>query len=93
VKKAKDDGGQLSLFDEPKPLCEAQAFYQPPDKWSNRLIAGDILLVMNSLLEKEGKSHYMLAPRVKWKYLFGQCRTLQYSITLSQYMLHSEGKT
>src|ERR1700740_3430053 len=27
---------------------------QEPDSWTNRLIAGDSLLVMNSLLEKEG---------------------------------------
>ncbi len=54
VTKAKDDGGQLSLFDEPKPLREALAFYQHKENWSNRLIAGDSLLVMNSLLEKEG---------------------------------------
>jgi adenine-specific DNA-methyltransferase len=54
VKKAQDDGGQLSLFDEAKPLREALAFYQHKENWSNRLIAGDSLLVMNSLLEKEG---------------------------------------
>jgi adenine-specific DNA-methyltransferase len=54
VTKSKDDGGQLSLFDEPKPLREALAFYQHKENWSNRLIAGDSLLVMNSLLEKEG---------------------------------------
>jgi len=54
VQKARDDGGQLSLFDEPIPLREALAFYQHKENWSNRLIAGDSLLVMNSLLEKEG---------------------------------------
>ncbi len=54
VKKAKDDGGQLSLFDDDKPLREALAFYQHKENWSNRLVAGDSLLVMNSLLEKEG---------------------------------------
>ncbi|MDD2725599.1 MAG: DNA methyltransferase [Methylovulum sp.] len=54
VKKARDDGGQMSLFDEPKPLREALAFYQHKENWSNRLVAGDSLLVMNSLLEKEG---------------------------------------
>ena len=32
--------------------CEAVEFYK--HNWSNRLIAGDSLLVMNSLLEKEG---------------------------------------
>jgi adenine-specific DNA-methyltransferase len=54
VKKEKQDGGQLSLFDDDKPLREALAFYQHKENWSNRLIAGDSLLVMNSLLEKEG---------------------------------------
>lgn len=54
VKKAKDDGGQGSLFDEPLPLREALDFYKHKENWANRLIAGDSLLVMNSLLEKEG---------------------------------------
>src|SRR5437868_9353651 len=37
---------QLSLFeDHKKPLREAIEFYQHKDKWSNRLIAGDSLLV------------------------------------------------
>ncbi len=54
VKKAKDDGGQQSLFDDAKPLREALDFYKHKENWSNRLIAGDSLLVMNSLLEKEG---------------------------------------
>ncbi|AHB88527.1 type III N6-adenine DNA methyltransferase subunit M [Thermosynechococcus sp. NK55a] len=48
--------GQLSLFEEERkePLREAIEFYQHRHGWSNRLIAGDSLLVMNSLLEKEG---------------------------------------
>ncbi|MBI1928785.1 site-specific DNA-methyltransferase [Candidatus Poribacteria bacterium] len=54
VQKEKDDGGQMSLFEEKKPLREAIEFYKHNDNWSNRLIAGDSLLVMNSLLEKEG---------------------------------------
>jgi adenine-specific DNA-methyltransferase len=54
VKREKDDGGQISLFDEKKPLREAIDFYKHKEGWSNRLIAGDSLLVMNSLLEKEG---------------------------------------
>jgi adenine-specific DNA-methyltransferase len=48
---------QLSLFASPKenpPLREAIEFYKHKHDWSNRLIAGDSLLVMNSLLEKEG---------------------------------------
>jgi adenine-specific DNA-methyltransferase len=45
----------MSLFEEQKkPLREAIEFYKHKENWSNRLIAGDSLLVMNSLLEKEG---------------------------------------
>jgi adenine-specific DNA-methyltransferase len=54
VKKEHDDGGQMSLFAEHKPLREAIDFYKHKEGWTNRLIAGDSLLVMNSLLEKEG---------------------------------------
>ncbi|HQQ51093.1 MAG TPA: site-specific DNA-methyltransferase, partial [Spirochaetota bacterium] len=54
VSKVHDDGGQLSLFSEKKPLREAIDFYKHKEGWTNRLIAGDSLLVMNSLLEKEG---------------------------------------
>ena len=49
--------GQESLFEAEEqnpPLRKAIEFYQHPHNWSNRLIAGDSLLVMNSLLEKEG---------------------------------------
>jgi len=48
---------QLPLFElkeENPPLREALDFYRHPHKWSNRLIAGDSLLIMNSLIEKEG---------------------------------------
>jgi adenine-specific DNA-methyltransferase len=48
---------QPSLFErreENPPLRDAVDFYRHPHGWSNRLIAGDSLLVMNSLLEKEG---------------------------------------
>jgi adenine-specific DNA-methyltransferase len=48
---------QKSLFEEPEenpPLREAVDFYKHAHGWSNRLIAGDSLVVMNSLLEKEG---------------------------------------
>lgn len=54
VKKEKEDGGQPSMFSEKKPLREAIDFYKHKEGWTNRLIAGDSLLVMNSLLEKEG---------------------------------------
>jgi adenine-specific DNA-methyltransferase len=47
---------QGSLFEEERkePLREAIEFYRHKHGWTNRLIAGDSLLVMNSLLEKEG---------------------------------------
>ena len=48
---------QMSLFSLPvenPPLRQAIEFYQHEHNWSNRLIAGDSLLVMNSLVEKEG---------------------------------------
>jgi len=51
------DYEQLSLFSshaENPPLREAIEFYRHAHNWSNRLVAGDSLLVMNSLLEKEG---------------------------------------
>jgi adenine-specific DNA-methyltransferase len=40
--------------EENPPLRDAIDFYRHAHNWSNRLIAGDSLLVMNSLLEKEG---------------------------------------
>jgi len=55
VRKEKTGMVQPSLFEEDKkPLREAIEFYKHKENWSNRLIAGDSLLVMNSLLEKEG---------------------------------------
>ncbi len=48
---------QSDLFHAPfenLPLSEAVDFYKHDKDWSNRLIAGDSLLVMNSLLQKEG---------------------------------------
>jgi adenine-specific DNA-methyltransferase len=41
-------------FDTPLPFREAIEFYRHDRGWSNRLITGDSLLVMNSLLQKEG---------------------------------------
>jgi adenine-specific DNA-methyltransferase len=40
--------------EENPPLRDAIDFYKHAHNWSNRLIAGDSLLVMNSLLGKEG---------------------------------------
>jgi adenine-specific DNA-methyltransferase len=56
-----EDGGkeraiQQGLFDAPfesLPLRQALDFYKHEKNWSNRLITGDSLLVMNSLLQKE----------------------------------------
>lgn len=47
---------QLSLFEQPTEVLNTEKefdFYGHTKNWSNRLIAGDSLLVMNSLLEKE----------------------------------------
>ena len=48
---------QGSLFELPEenpPVRDAIEFYGHRHNWTNRLVAGDSLLVMNSLLEKEG---------------------------------------
>jgi adenine-specific DNA-methyltransferase len=58
---------QLALFEQPienPPIRDAVEFYQHQHNWSNRLVAGDSLLVMNSLLEKEG-----LAGKVQMVYI------------------------
>ena len=55
VRKESQSPQQLSLFQaEKRPLREEIEFYKHRDGWTNRLAAGDSLLVMNSLLEKEG---------------------------------------
>jgi len=72
-KKLKDGKGkpgaaiQPDLFHAPfenLPLREAIDFYKHDRDWANRLIAGDSLLVMNSLLQKEG-----MAGQVRMIYL------------------------
>ncbi len=66
-KKNGEDFVQGSLFsklEENPPLREAVDFYKHKHNWSNRLIAGDSVLVMNSLLEKEG-----MAGKVQMVYL------------------------
>ena len=58
---------QPSIFDsleENRPIREAIEFYKHTNNWTNRLIAGDSLLVMNSLLEKEN-----LARKVQMVYV------------------------
>lgn len=57
VHKQNVAGYQHSLFEQPfdhRPVRDEVSFYQHKNAWANRLIAGDSLLVMNSLLEKEG---------------------------------------
>ena len=57
VRKQNSADSQLSLFATPEenpPIRQAIEFYKHKHNWTNRLIAGDSLLVMNSLLEKEG---------------------------------------
>ena len=55
--KAATGGFQPGLFEAPfesLPLRSAVDFYKHDRGWANRLVAGDSLLVMNSLLQKEG---------------------------------------
>ena len=47
-------GTLFELPEENPPVRSAVEFYRHSHNWSNRLVAGDSLLVMNSLLEKEG---------------------------------------
>jgi len=45
---------QASMFADPEfDLNQAVEFYQHPQPWANRMVLGDSLLVMNSLLERE----------------------------------------
>lgn len=46
--------GYFETDENNPPIREAIQFYKHAQGWSNRLVAGDSLLVMNSLLEKEG---------------------------------------
>jgi len=65
--KGGDKKMQLGLFDAPfenLPLRDAIDFYRHERGWANRLIAGDSLLVMNSLLQKES-----MAGRVQMIYI------------------------
>ena len=58
---------QPGLFDAPfenLPLRDAIDFYRHERGWANRLVAGDSLLVMNSLLQKES-----MAGRVQMIYI------------------------
>ncbi|MGI9114609.1 MAG: site-specific DNA-methyltransferase [Chthoniobacterales bacterium] len=56
VRRRNGNGAQMSLFSAREmnpPLRGAIEFYKHRHNWTNRLIAGDSLLVMNSLIEKE----------------------------------------
>lgn len=57
VRNAKPDNPQYSFFEHIDPMKarrETLEFYKHKQNWTNRLIAGDSLYVMNSLIEKEG---------------------------------------
>lgn len=59
LKQRSDESGhemQMTLFGETavEQFHKAVEFYKHEDNWQNRMILGDSLLVMNSLLEKEG---------------------------------------
>lgn len=59
LKKTDQVNTQPSLFEQPAETLSMDRefdFYGHTKNWSNRLIAGDSLLVMNSLLEKENMS-------------------------------------
>ena len=57
LKKKTESHQQMSLFQSQENILllgKAFEFYSHDQDWTNRLIAGDSLLVMNSLLKKEG---------------------------------------
>lgn len=56
LKLGVEESSQLMLFGETaeSQIGKAVDFYKHEDNWQNRMVLGDSLLVMNSLLEKEG---------------------------------------
>ncbi|MFA5799516.1 MAG: site-specific DNA-methyltransferase [Candidatus Peribacteraceae bacterium] len=56
LKAGTSENAQMLLFGETAEtqVSKAVEFYKHEDNWQNRMILGDSLLVMNSLLEKEG---------------------------------------
>jgi len=56
LKMGAEDIQQMMLFGETaeQQFGKAVEFYKHEDNWQNRMILGDSLIVMNSLLEKEG---------------------------------------
>jgi adenine-specific DNA-methyltransferase len=65
VKAVQRESLQRDLFADPQlPLTQQIEFYQHEMNWANRLILGDSLLVMNSLLERE-----LMAGKVQMIYM------------------------
>jgi adenine-specific DNA-methyltransferase len=65
IKVVQREDPQRDLFADPQlPLTEQIEFYQHEMNWANRLILGDSLLVMNSLLERE-----LMAGKVQMIYM------------------------
>lgn len=56
LKSGTQESSQMLLFGETaqEQFSKAVEFYKHEDNWQNRMILGDSLIVMNSLLEKEG---------------------------------------
>lgn len=56
MKLGSQESAQMMLFGETAEMQIGKAvdFYKHEDNWQNRMVLGDSLLVMNSLLEKEG---------------------------------------
>jgi adenine-specific DNA-methyltransferase len=59
VEKVMQEEMFQAWFERPLPYREAIEFYKHDRGWSNRLISGDSLLVMNSLLQKEGMAGHV----------------------------------
>ena len=65
IKAVQREPLQRDLFADPQfPLTQQIEFYQHEMNWANRLILGDSLLVMNSLLERE-----LMAGKVQMIYM------------------------
>lgn len=65
IRSVKREPEQIDLFAKPDmPLKELVEFYQHDMDWTNRLILGDSLLAMNSLLERE-----MMAGKIQGIYV------------------------
>ena len=74
------------FFGNTRPHNEAVEFYEHEDGWTNRLIAGDSLLVMNSLLEKEN-----LAGRIQMIY-FDPPYGIKYNSNFQSQIFNTEGR-